>query len=69
MTIKHNLYTGAPEYYNDIALLKLKTPLQFTATIQPIGLPKGQWTSEKVTGVIAGWGVTSEGGEVCNKAV
>lgn len=43
------------EKHDDIALLKLRIPLQFTSSVQPIALPP---TDHKVTGkgMILGWG-------------
>lgn len=47
-------YTGA---VNDLALLKLETPIQFTDTIRPICLPTaGEALPVGQTCVAAGWG-------------
>ncbi|XP_066904660.1 enteropeptidase [Halyomorpha halys] len=44
---------------NDVALLQLNTPVEFTDTIQPICLPEPEnsYTGEK--GTVVGWGITS----------
>ena len=43
-------------YRNDIAILKLATPLQFNSNVQPACLPDIQFTPEK--GLVSGWGYT-----------
>ncbi|XP_044737927.1 trypsin-1-like [Chrysoperla carnea] len=52
--ILHDNYIKT-EKHDDIALLKLRIPLQFTSSVQPIALPP---TDHKVTGkgMILGWG-------------
>lgn len=47
-------------YVNDIALLTLKTPLEFGATIQPIELPSTSYTlADETLLTVTGWGTTS----------
>ena len=41
-------------YRNDIAILKLATPLQFTSNVQPACLPDIQFNPDK--GFVSGWG-------------
>ena len=41
---------------NNIAILKLATPLQFNSNVQPACLPDIQFTPEK--GLVSGWGYT-----------
>ncbi|XP_063241648.1 chymotrypsinogen A-like [Bacillus rossius redtenbacheri] len=51
---------------NDIALLQLTTAVSFTASIKPIRLPSsadGSKTYEGQTGVVCGYGLTSQSGE------
>ena len=61
----HHLYTGSGQ--NDIALLELCDQIVFTHSVQPIGLaPENldvfELNQENATAMVAGWGVTSEGG-------
>ena len=48
---------------NDIAILKLKTPLIFNDDVQPACLPHSNFAPEKYgqIGVVSGWGSLSEG--------
>ncbi|KAJ8971991.1 hypothetical protein NQ314_000437, partial [Rhamnusium bicolor] len=51
-----------PDSFNhDIAILRLRKPVEFTKQIRPICLPKTLDPSGK-TGTVIGWGRTSEGG-------
>lgn len=52
-------------YNHDIALLKLRKPVEFTKNIRPICLPSGHDPAGKL-GVVVGWGRTSEGGTLPN---
>jgi len=48
---------------NDIAIIKLDTPINFTSTIQPACLPKEDETvADNADAIVAGWGLTREGG-------
>ncbi|EDS41558.1 chymotrypsin 1 [Culex quinquefasciatus] len=63
--IKHNRY-NRPQFHNDIALIRLKSKLQFSDTVKAIGY------SEKTVGqdehvTLTGWGRTSAGGPVPTK--
>lgn len=49
-------------YNHDIALLKLRKPVTFNKSIQPICLPKESIDPSGKTGTVIGWGRTSEGG-------
>lgn len=50
---------------NDIALLKLATPVALDSVIVPVCLPaNNNYTFEGVIATAAGWGATSEGGSV-----
>jgi len=47
---------------NDIAVLKLETPIKFSSTIQPACLPSpGEIVPDEAVGTIAGWGKMKEG--------
>jgi len=48
---------------NDIAIIKLDTPINFTSTIQPACLPANDTAAiESGDALVAGWGLTREGG-------
>nr|CAD7195777.1 unnamed protein product [Timema douglasi] len=48
---------------NDIALLQVDTPFQFSDSVQPISLPaQGEATPVGTQAVVSGWGVTVNGG-------
>jgi transmembrane serine protease 3 len=48
---------------NDIAIIKLDTPINFTSTIQPACLPKAdEAVPDNAEAIVAGWGLTREGG-------
>uniref|UniRef100_A0AAG5CRA8 Peptidase S1 domain-containing protein n=1 Tax=Anopheles atroparvus TaxID=41427 RepID=A0AAG5CRA8_ANOAO len=49
-------------YNHDIALLKLRKPVEFTKTIRPVCLPKERSEPAGQLGTVVGWGRTSEGG-------
>ncbi|KAM9456166.1 transmembrane protease serine 2 isoform 1-T1 [Clarias gariepinus] len=53
---------------NDIALMKLRTPLQFSSSIAPVCLPNsGLDFSTSRTYYVTGWGATSNGGFASNE--
>ncbi|XP_067883111.1 complement C1r-A subcomponent-like [Heterodontus francisci] len=58
----HEAYSGeSPQYYNDIALIKLAQPVRLCQGVAPICLPTaGDAALYKATllGYVAGWGVT-----------
>ena len=56
---EHPDYRTRPDDYNDIAILKLKTPIRFSDTMSPVCLPEN--TSENYGGkraTVIGWGIT-----------
>ncbi|KAK3931253.1 Melanization protease 1 [Frankliniella fusca] len=64
--IRHPQYCGdltSPNLHqNDVALLRLASPVSFTEAVKPICLPE-QWTvhvntSEGASAIVAGWGTT-----------
>jgi len=61
--IAHPRYNPQRSYINDIAVIKLATPIKFNANVQPACLPsEGETIADKVEGIVAGWGYTKEGG-------
>lgn len=57
--VKHpNFY--ARNYENNMALIRLKTPIEFSVTAQPICLPASQDYLTDRTGVLVGWGKMSD---------
>jgi len=62
-TVFHEDYVESPTTLNDVAVVKLATPIKFTETIQPICLPSPDDKPKAGTAaMVAGWGVTQEGG-------
>ncbi|KAF7263192.1 hypothetical protein GWI33_003515 [Rhynchophorus ferrugineus] len=53
-------------YNHDIALLKLRKPVEFTKNIRPICLPTSGKDPAGKMGTVVGWGRTSEGGMLPN---
>lgn len=53
--IKHR-YFDANTYNHDIALLKLRKPIQFTKNIMPVCLPQDDFDPAGKTGIAVGWG-------------
>ncbi|XP_063228221.1 trypsin-1-like [Bacillus rossius redtenbacheri] len=50
---------------NDISLLKVAKPFQYTPKIQPVSLaPAGSMLAEGTMLTVAGWGATAEGGDI-----
>jgi len=50
-------------FINDIAIIKLATPVKFNTNVQPACLPaEGETIADKVQGLVAGWGTTKEKG-------
>ena len=47
---------------SDIAILVLKSPVQYTDTIKPICLPEGNSSYAGEKGTVAGWGLLGYGG-------
>jgi secreted trypsin-like serine protease len=63
--IKHSKYDTTSQF-NDIALLKLKNPVQFTKNIQPVCLPPSDLDDPKGL-FAAGWGRIDEGGRTSDR--
>ncbi|KAI4471757.1 polyserase-related [Holotrichia oblita] len=64
--ITHERYLlGDYAYSNDVAVLKLATPIEFGENVRPITLPgQGQAFQEWSDAVLAGWGLPYTGGSV-----
>ncbi|KAM3966963.1 trypsin-1 [Aphomia sociella] len=54
----------ADTYNNDIALLRLRKPVNFSRIIKPVCLPSAGIDPAGKDGVAVGWGRTSEGGQL-----
>ena len=52
---------------NDIAILKLATPLQFNSKVQPACLPYNSFAPDK--GVVSGWGLTDTDNDYSDSTV
>ena len=52
---------------NDIAILKLATPLQFNSKVQPACLPYNSFAPDK--GVVSGWGLTDADNDYSDSTV
>lgn len=60
-TIRHSNYNYA-SLNNDIALIKLATPLSFGTKIAPVCLPPPNELYEDVMATVTGWGTRTQGG-------
>ncbi|XP_058828032.1 chymotrypsin-1-like [Topomyia yanbarensis] len=63
LAIAHPGYNASDSYVNDIALLKLTTPLEFGESVQPVSLPAPCYEiDESELGVtLIGWGLNNDG--------
>ena len=59
--IIHKDYNNDP-LYNDVAIIKLKTPLKFDENVQPACLPDPDLIPEETgnIGFVSGWGSSTE---------
>ncbi|XP_017472795.1 PREDICTED: trypsin-1-like [Rhagoletis zephyria] len=64
-TIMHPQY-DQNKIINDIALLKLDTPIAFSATIRPVCLPDINQNFDNKDAIVAGWGLVQQGGVTSN---
>ena len=53
----HPKYSGKPQYYNDISLLKVKGKVSLNKNVKPIELPKRDVKVGEICS-ITGWGIT-----------
>lgn len=51
---------------NDVALLRLESPIQFTDKIRPVCLPNKNHNFDNKDAIVAGWGLIKEGGVTSN---
>ncbi|XP_058975884.1 trypsin-1-like [Musca domestica] len=51
---------------NDVALLKLESPVPFNDKIRPVCLPDANQNFDGKNAVVAGWGLLKEGGQTSN---
>eukprot|EP01054_Gregarina_sp_Poly1_P006715 Gregarina_sp_Poly_1__6714@NODE_3611_length_978_cov_21_725576_g2297_i0_p1_GENE_NODE_3611_length_978_cov_21_725576_g2297_i0NODE_3611_length_978_cov_21_725576_g2297_i0_p1_ORF_typecomplete_len259_score14_28Trypsin/PF00089_26/1_6e66Trypsin_2/PF13365_6/9_9e09DUF316/PF03761_15/7_4e05Peptidase_S7/PF00949_21/0_057DUF1986/PF09342_11/0_042Peptidase_S55/PF05580_12/0_056_NODE_3611_length_978_cov_21_725576_g2297_i019795 len=67
--IVHSQYNAADSWKNDIAVLKLATPLQIdNVNIKPVSLPAaGEKPADGAVATVIGWGRLSEGGPIPNE--
>ncbi|KPI99986.1 Trypsin-1 [Papilio xuthus] len=63
-TIVRHRGFDADSYNNDIALLKLRKPVNFSRIIKPVCLPPVGTEPAGKEGIVVGWGRTSEGGQL-----
>ncbi|KAJ0177721.1 hypothetical protein K1T71_006594 [Dendrolimus kikuchii] len=61
--IRHRSF-DADSYNNDIALLKLRKPVNFSKIIRPVCLPAAGVEPAGKEGIVVGWGRTTEGGQL-----
>uniref|UniRef100_W8BNY9 Trypsin-1 n=2 Tax=Ceratitis capitata TaxID=7213 RepID=W8BNY9_CERCA len=63
--IVHENYQPGNLYMNDIALLRLQTPIKFSAKVRAVHLPAAQQeTPEALPAVLLGWGLNVTGGVI-----
>ncbi|KAK6741788.1 hypothetical protein RB195_009577 [Necator americanus] len=64
----HPEFSQPHRFSHDISLLRLSQPVSYTKHIQPICISrKKRELSLEKTGIVTGWGTTSEGGPVSDK--
>lgn len=56
LIIPHEQY-GVVTHDNDIAVIRLRTPIQYSVAVQPICLPRSEEVEDMMC-VISGWGET-----------
>jgi len=62
-SVKYHPAYDSQSTRNDIAIIKLDTPINFTSTIQPACLPQAEEiVADNADAIVAGWGLTREGG-------
>ncbi|XP_034230114.1 trypsin-1 [Thrips palmi] len=63
LVIRHRNF-DVNSYNHDIALLKLRKPVEFTKRIRPVCLPQPGLDPAGMAGTVVGWGRTEEGGQL-----
>ena len=61
LVVKHKGFS-METLHSDIAILVLKSPVQYTNTVKPVCLPKDKKLYNGKKGTVAGWGLLSERG-------
>ena len=61
LVVKHKDFT-METLHSDIAILVLKEPIKYTATVRAVCLPKGKDTYAGQKGTVVGWGLLRESG-------
>ena len=61
--IKHPDYDASSNHDYDVALLKLKNPIQYNSHVRPVCLAKTDFDAG-TNCYVTGWGHTSEGGDI-----
>ena len=61
LVVKHKDFT-METLHSDIAILVLKSPVQYTNTVKPVCLPNDKKLYNGKKGTVAGWGLLSERG-------
>uniref|UniRef100_A0A1B0FLW7 Peptidase S1 domain-containing protein n=1 Tax=Glossina morsitans morsitans TaxID=37546 RepID=A0A1B0FLW7_GLOMM len=64
-TIIHPSYDST-RIVNDLALLRLDSPVPMTEKVRPVCLPTANQNFEGKTGIVAGWGLITQGGVTSN---
>ncbi|GJQ69475.1 hypothetical protein Trydic_g6582 [Trypoxylus dichotomus] len=64
--LKHGSYGVGGSFNNDIALLKLSEPLDFSGLVKPVCLPTIGRSFTGHHGIVTGWGATEATGQVSN---
>lgn len=57
--VRHRSF-DARTLYNDVALLTLDSPVQYTSSVRPICLPRSQQAYSGQYGTVIGWGSVRE---------
>lgn len=61
--IKHPKYDALHNHDYDVAMVKLKNPIQYNSHVRPVCLAKAEFDIG-TNCFISGWGYTEEGGEI-----
>ncbi|KAK9758611.1 Trypsin [Popillia japonica] len=64
--LKHGGYGAGGTFNNDIALLKLNEPLDFSGLVRPVCLPAVGRSFTGYNAIVTGWGATESAGQVSN---
>ncbi|XP_063239070.1 trypsin 3A1-like [Bacillus rossius redtenbacheri] len=69
LCVEHPRYNQSDAYKNDVAVVKMTSPLNFTSSIQPVTLPANprSATPSGLCGTAVGWGLLSTDGKVSDE--